>query len=266
MKTTFYFLFELVLLFNCTLSFAQDVVNQKYISPVIGDSLDKDERAFYKLFPNIKDFVGAVFYLEDNNSLSAKVYYQESNQLKFNTYENYMAGLQNFNHYTEQIDKLSASTRGGKEITIYLARDKVITGELISVSENSILIFPIQRDINLIDDSNLISVLNKSEIFKIEILNNRGFLGNCLISSYTGGAITSLLAYGLASLATKNKSEANYTPQLIALIGWVIGTVVTYFIISSDHEIEIDQEYDLGDLNEYARFKSFEPMYIKQIK
>ena len=96
--------------------------------------------------------------------------------------------------------------------------------------------------------------------------NDRNFFGNCLLSSYTGGAIVSFLAFGVASLATKNKSESNYTPELIGLIGWVIGTVVTYFIISGDKEIEIDWDYDLGDLKEYARFKSFEPMYLKQIK
>jgi hypothetical protein len=264
MKTTFYFVFVSILLFDCALSLAQEDQKQKYISSVIGDSLDKEERDFYKLLPNVKDFAGAVFYLEDNNSLSAKVYFQDDHQLKFNMYENYMAGLQNFNHYTEQIDKVSATTPAGKKITFYLINDKVLTGELISIRENSLLIFPTQGGINLIDDSDLITVLNKSDILKIELPSS--FFGNCLFSMYTGGLIVSLLSGGIASIATQNKSESNYGPALIAFIGWVIGTVVTYFIISGDKEIEIDWDYDLGDLKEYARFKIFEPMYLKQIK
>jgi hypothetical protein len=76
----------------------------------------------------------------------------------------------------------------------------------------------------------------------------------------------SFLAFDVASLAAKNKSESNFAPKLIGLIGWVIGTVVTYYIISGDKEIEIDWDYDLGDLKEYARFKNFEPMYVRQIE
>jgi hypothetical protein len=262
MKTTFYLLIAFQLLFHRVTCLAQEDARQKYISPVIGDSLDERERDFYKLFPNLKDFVGAVFYLEDNNSLSAKVYFQDDHQLKFNMYENYMAGLQNFNHYAEQIDKVSATTPAGKEITFYLINDKVLIGELISIRENSLLIFPTQGGINLIDDSDLIIVLNKSDILKIELPSS--FFGNCLLSSYTGGLIVGSLSGVIASIATQNKSESNYGPALIASIGWVIGTVVTYFIISDDNEIEIDWDYDLGDLKEYARFKNFEPMYLKQ--
>jgi hypothetical protein len=264
MKTTFYFLFVFVLLFNCILSFAQEDEKQKYISPVIEDSLDKDERDFYKLFPNVKDFVGSVFYIEQDSRISAKVYFQEDGQLKNNTYENYMAGLQNFNRYLEQIDKISASTPGGKEVTVYLKNENVLSGELITVRQNSILIFPVKSDINLIDDSDLITVLNKSEILKIEKPNDRNFFDNCLISSYTGGAIGGLLTGGVALIVTKNKSETNYAGALISLIGWVVGTVITYIIISGDNEYEINRDYDWSDIREYARFKSFEPFYLKQ--
>lgn len=266
MKSTYYFLFELILLFNCTLSFAQEGEKQKYISPVIGDSLDESERDFYKLFPNVKNFIGAVFYLEDNISLSAKVYHQEGNQLKFNTYKNYMAGLQNFNRYTEQIDKVSASTPGGKEITIFLANDKVITGELISASQNSILIFPLQDGINLIDDIDLITLISKDSIYKLILPNQRSDFDNCLVSSYTGGAILGVLTGTIASIASNNESGQNATPALIALIGWAIGTVITYFIISEDIELSMSGEYDFSELNENARFKNFVPFYLKNMK
>lgn len=262
----YFLLFSVFLFMSITFLFAQE--NQKVICniPAIGDTLDKEERDFYSLLPNVKDFEWAVFYLEQNDDVTVKVCYLVNGKIEYKLYRNYMAGLQNINHYLEEVDKLSASTPGGEEITVYEKDNTVIKGELISVSQNSILIFPIQDGVSLIDDNDLISVISNESIHKIIIPNPRNVFGNCLVSSYTGGAILGLLTGAVASIATKNESEQNYTPALVALIGWAIGTFITYFIISDDTEYEMVGEYDFSEFKKNARFKNFVPLYLKNIK
>ena len=129
------------------------------------------------------------------------------------------------------------------------------------------MIFSETGGLSLIEDSDLITVLNKSDILNIEIPNDRSFFDNCLFSSYTGGALVGLLAGIIATLVSKNKSDQNVAPALIAMIGWAIGTVIAYFMFSSEADYyEIDGDFDLGNLKEYARFKNFEPMYLRQIE
>jgi hypothetical protein len=260
-----YFLPFFILLFMpIPLSFTQEREKTFFI-PAIGDTLDLVERDFYNLFPNVKDFQWAVFYLKQNDIVTAKVCCVVAGKVEFRIYENYLVGLGNLLRYLEEVDKVSASTPSGHEIIAYKTDRTEIKGELINISENSILMFPNQDGISLIDDNNLITIINKSDLLKIEIPNDRYF-DNCLISTYTGGAIVGLLTGGIAVIVTKNKSESNVAPGLIASIGCLVGTVITYIIISGDYEYKIDRDYDLSDIKEYARFKSFEPMYLKKIK
>lgn len=263
MKT--YFLF-LILFTYVSLLFAQETEKTISIIPALGDTINKAERDFYKLFPNVEDFKYAVFDVGENQTITANVCSQVNGKLEYHIYKNYMAGLQNINRYLEQVDKVSASTSSGQEIIVYKTDSTEIKGELICIRQYSILIFPMQDGISLIDDNDLITVISKESIHKIMISNPRNIFGNCLVSSYTGGAILGLLTGAIASIASKNKSEQNFAPALVALIGWAIGTVITYFIISDDTEYNMVGEYDFSELNENARFINFVPLYLKNIK
>lgn len=261
MNKYIYLLITLIMLFKCINSLAQESEKTTLNIHAIGDTLDKEERDFYKLFSNVKDFQCAFFYFGEGNGLVAKVCYLILGKVECRTYSNYMAGIQNLNRYIENKDELSASTPGGKEITIYKADSTIVTGELISVRRNSILIFPAQGGINLIDDSDLISVLNKSDIVKVEIPNDRNFLDNCAFSYLTGFLFGALLG-GLIALPIDEDYYIVTVP-----IGALIGGLVTYFIFSNDYdEHELTLDFNLIEQRAYSRFKSFEPMYLRNIK
>ena len=99
MKNTFYFLFTIMLLFLSVTSLAQEGEEIIYNIPALGDTLNKEERDFYRLFPNVKDFEYAVFNMGENEAIDATVYSLVKGKLEHHTYKNYMSGLQNINHY-----------------------------------------------------------------------------------------------------------------------------------------------------------------------
>lgn len=262
MKNTFYFSLVFILSFKCIPSFAQESEKVMYNFPAIGDTLDKDERDFYILFPNVKDFEYAVFYIRENEAIDATVYSLVKGKLEHHTYENYFGRLQNLNHYLEQVDRVSASTPGGQEIIVYKTDGSEIKGELISVKQNIIILFPTNGGINLIDDSDLITRLKVHDITKIEIANNRNVLSNCLLSYVTGSLGGGLLGAGITAIFT---DEEWYWVGMA--IGAIVGWIVTYIIFSSDYyNYEVDNGFDLITIKEYARFKNFEPKYIRQIE
>ena len=74
----------IVLLFiaSTEIIYSQDGPLQIVVSPLIGDTLSLEERNYYKLFPKVEGFQWAVFYLNPDSSLSAKVTYMEDDVYK----------------------------------------------------------------------------------------------------------------------------------------------------------------------------------------
>jgi hypothetical protein len=83
MKNTFYFLIGFIVLFNCIPALAQETEKTISLIPAIGDTLDKIERDYYKLFPNVIDFEFAVFYIAENKSVDANVCSKVNDKLEF---------------------------------------------------------------------------------------------------------------------------------------------------------------------------------------
>ena len=82
MKTTFYFLVCFIVISISTSSLAQENEKPFIVSPLIGDTLSLGERDYYNLLPTINDFQWAVFYLNPDSTLNAKVTFQEESTLK----------------------------------------------------------------------------------------------------------------------------------------------------------------------------------------
>jgi hypothetical protein len=62
-------------------SSAQNSLQPIVISPVIGDTLDKSERAYNKLFETISGFQSAVYFLSKDSTLYAKVFSRSNSKL-----------------------------------------------------------------------------------------------------------------------------------------------------------------------------------------
>ena len=72
----------------------------------LGDTLDKQEREFYKLFPNVDDFEWAIFYRGEKNTITAKVCYLVLGKVKYRDYENYLGSLGNINRYLDEVNNV----------------------------------------------------------------------------------------------------------------------------------------------------------------
>ena len=89
MKNTFYLFFALLVLLNCFRSFAQGNDKPFVVSPLIGDTLSPEERDHYRLLPAIDNFQYAVFYLNQDSTLDAKVTYLKTSVYRDTLIKNY---------------------------------------------------------------------------------------------------------------------------------------------------------------------------------
>ena len=152
------------------------------VNNLIGDTLSKEERDYYKLFPQIEGFQSAVFYLNSDSILSAKVYYRKDGLLTDTLVQNYRT-LQNLNYHIYARDALekglpigefinqASGNEKGAEVSAYMNDGRETSGELLSVRANSILLFNSDCDKRLLKQE-CINQINANEINKLVIEGN----------------------------------------------------------------------------------------------
>ncbi len=99
MKMILSILIVLLIQHNCT---PQKLNNPIIVSPLIGEKLDRVENEyFYKLFPGFEGFEEAVFFMNPDSLLIAKVTYEKNNLLKDTTF-NYYYDLNTVQKYLDK--------------------------------------------------------------------------------------------------------------------------------------------------------------------
>lgn len=109
------------------------------ISPLIGDNLDRVEEDYFRLFPSIKDFVGAKFYSDDLISLDALITFSKNGISSDTLLKNYSS----LNSVKSQINNVVFANIKNEEHTnviLDVSGDVRYEGILFSVNENDITI------------------------------------------------------------------------------------------------------------------------------
>jgi len=263
MKTTFYFLLAIILLFNSFPSLAQETEKPYVVSPLIGDTLSLEERDYYNLLPIINGFQFAIFYLNVDSLLDVRVSYKTRNGIRDTLISKYKS-LENL-----RLQLLKTDIAKSRQVTAYFENNFSISGGFLSINQDSVLIYSEEcEEGNL--SSNCFTKINNTEIKKFVIPGESNVGESVVWCTLIGLAAGS--AIGLViNESTNGWEEFNATSALAGgLIGSCVGllTGLVYGSITSEPDIVIQQlsEDDIKGLSQYAIFPSGEPDELKKIK
>ena len=246
------------------------------VNNLIGDTLSKEERDYYKLFPQIEGFQSAVFYLNSDSILSAKVYYRKDGLLTDTLVQNYRT-LQNLNYHIYARDALekglpigefinqASGNEKGAEVSAYMNDGRETSGELLSVRANSILLFNSDCDKRLLKQE-CINQINANEINKLVIEGNSNLgwgIGLGLLAAVVAGA-TVFQSYNDGSFLWGRDA---ILPTILSTVGCItLGVTIGIFTSTPDEEIKIYSEEDIRGLSYYSRYPNKEPDELQKVK
>ncbi len=155
----------------------------------------------------------------------------------------------------------------GADIQAFTFNGKQFRGELLSVRENSLMIFNSSACGSNYKQLNCVGQIKKDDIQKVIIEG----------SSYVLAGIGAGGILGLISLAVTMESNTGgfsniprfkYSEGVTvgAVLGCIIvGGIVGWLASTPDEIIEPFSEYDISGLSVYAKYPDSEPEYLKQI-
>jgi hypothetical protein len=270
MKTTFYFLFVFVVVFNSFPSIAQETQKPYVVSPLIGDTLLLEERDHYHLFPSIKNFQWAVFYLNPDSTLNAKVVYLKNlypQDTIINIYRNLKSLIIHLNA-TENpvsVNPIENKDYSGNEVNVVYNNGSEVSGNLLSASSSSLIIYSLgcdQDEINV----NCAALVKPGDLEKLTVKSDFN-LGSIFYPIVTG--LAAMMIY--KSIRTnqeeslENMGDNFFTAFAVGLGGALVGVGLSYAIpikTSSEKVYPLPlNEDEIEGLSKIARYKDFEPYY-----
>jgi hypothetical protein len=270
MKTTFYFLSIFVVLIINIPVYAQESEKLFIVSPLIGDTLSLEERDYYKLLPTINDFQWAVFYLNPDSTLNAKVVYLNNLNSQDTLIENYRSLKSLILHLNaaenpEVVNPVQNENYSGNEVTILYKDGNQYSGNLLSASSNSLIIYSLNCDEDEID-INCATLIKPDELEKLTVKSDFN-LGRWLYPIVTG--LTTMIIYN-NSISPEDKNLDNMFENMLtgfavgcagALVGLGLSYLVPLIITSEEvYTIPINED-DIVGLSKISRYKDFEPYY-----
>jgi len=272
---TYILLFSAIFLLSIQFSLAQESEKVFIVSPLIGDTLSLEERDYYNLLPTIDDFQWAVFYLNPDSTLDAKVTYDKNSSLQDTIINNYRSLKSLILHLNaaenpESINPVKNEDYTGNEVNISYNNGVEVIGNLLSASSSSLIIYSMNCNEDEID-INCATLIRPTDLEKLTVKSDFN-LGRILYPVVTG--LSAMLVYKM-SLGSENNTLNNigenvFTGFAIGCAGALVGLGLSYLfpiITSSDKEYsEPINEDDIKGLSAIARYKDFEPYYIQHSK
>jgi len=274
MKNTFYLIFVSLLIIIVTKLAAQNESEFIIANPSIGDTLLLSERNYYTLFPTIIDFHFAVFYLNSDSTLNAEVHYYNNGIPRDTLIHNYRS-LKNLNYHINARNAVenklpvtgnkSFEQTEGDIINVFKANDSEVSGELLYVRKNSILLLK-QECNNNVFNPDCVDNINRAEIDKVLIK------GNSNLGWGIGLGILAAVIAGVAIFRTYDDGSMFWGYDALgAIVCSSIGCIslgVAIGIITStpDEIINPTDQYEYQILNKYSRYKFNEPDDLKSIE
>ena len=275
MKTTFYFLLVFVVVFNSLTSLAQESEKPFIVSPLIGDTLSLEERDYYNLLPTINDFQWAVFYLNPDSTLYAKVTYHKNSSPKDTIINNYRSLKSLLIHLNaaenpETINPIQKEDYAGNEVTVLYKDGNQYSGNLLSASSSSLIIYSMNCNEDEID-INCATLIRPTGLEKLTVRSDFN-LGKLLYPLVAG--LAAVIIYN-STLTPEEKNLDNMGKNMltgfaVGVGGMVLGFALSYAVplkISSEEEYSTPfNEDDIEGLSKISRYKDFEPYYIQRKK
>jgi hypothetical protein len=249
MKKNLFFSLNIVFILISTQGLSQNLNEPINVSPLIGDRLDPVEKRFFNLPPPLKGFNEAVFSLESDSSLTAKITYRMNETIKDTIIHNYLS-LSSLQHYLVQqtIDQIRYNEQSHMEFLCY--NGTRISASLYRLNENSLSVIKpnIKYALNSGSLNDYMLDLETNEVQKIIIQKGVKVwpyaLGGSLLGSIAGGIIGGSLvdnqSDNIAEAVFSKPLEKGAAVAIGVLVGAAFGLMVGIVIgnsISTDIEI-----------------------------
>ena len=249
-----------LLIQNC--SSPQNLSSAITVSPLIGEKLDRIENEyFYKLFPGFEGFEEAIFYINPDSSLVAKVTYEKDNLLKDSTF-NYYYDLSTVQKYliNKVISDLSIDSSNIEKVRLVLNDDSEEITSLYSITENAVNTLSIPN--------RKVTSYNNNQIRKIVIKS-----GTSVWPYRIAGTLLGIVGGVIIAKSMVNPPKAgtideyigtNLENELAPIGGIIIGSVIGYFlgeIIGSS--IKVDEEFIINEHDSFCNLKSHTILFTK---
>lgn len=254
--------------------YSQDQTFPVVVNPLIGDTLNPEERNYYNLFPTIDGFQWGVFYMNPDSSLSAKIAYTKDGHIR-DTLFALSNTLDKIKQYIFDIE--SAKTVVNEdvaEVSAQLLDGGIISGNLLSVRQASILIYNSNRQTNDNEpDYNLIHNVKQRDIEQLTIMGQSHVLmgmGIGLLAGIGLGTLVGYAAYGGDSGQTfadiGRAREAAVTGLAVGLGIFALGTIIGIATSTPDKVITQFSDYDITGLSSYSKYPVKEPYELRKIE
>ncbi|MGB2958910.1 MAG: hypothetical protein WBG01_07345 [Bacteroidota bacterium] len=255
------------------------------VSPLIGDTLDATERRTYDLFPDHPDFRWAVFFRERDYTVSALVGSERDGvghetmvELRYT-----ILGLRQKieqDHARIERDNVrivaESMERRGEELVVYTRGGEKVSGELLSVREDALLIgsedhIPGSR---FFDGIGHVRKIQSGEVEGVVIEGRSYKVGGAVVGAVAGAVIGGVIArnsdgggsrtVNLLGLPLTLRSSSVGKVSGGAVLGAGIGGLLGHTIgaATSTADVVIAPEH-IRSLRSMARFSRLEPDQIR---
>lgn len=285
MKTNKYLFTIIIFTFYCLNILPQIYDKPFVVNSIIGDTLNIFERDNYLLFPKIKDFNWAVFYLKPDSMLDAQVNFSSNGLIKDTLIENYKK-LKSLAYHIWAKDALDHGTfentynennydvgsGKGIEIKIIKKTGEEKFGELLSVRKNSLILYnPGCNDNIIINDC--VWKENKSDIDKL-VIEGKSNLGLGIGLGLAASVVSSIIIYKsyydrseTAFLRGIDAFESSIGTIIITIAGLTaLGAIIGSETSTPDKEINIIDDENIYGLSQYSRYPEQEPPQLQAME
>jgi len=253
MKKLIYTLISLTILTSLVFPQQKDSLIQLY--PGLGDTLDQFDRDYFEIFQNIEGFEYAVFYIRDNKHLVSNVTYSKEGLSRDTVFIQRLAALLSSRKRIEQIEKENErkfesplefiiATKNGNKYECNL--EMFNKNELFFNMEEYFLLGSLGSSL-----PELKYKLQISEVAQLTIIGESNAL-----SSMGWGALIGLGLGAIPVFSGGNNSIGGGGIILIAapILGGLIGLIAGLVSSSDDEVIQIESQYDILKLKDYAKY------------
>ena len=247
-----------------TIIFSQGVDSLIQIYPGIGDTLNFFNRTYIGLFPEVKNFNYAVFYIRNNDSLVTKIYsLTEDSTMELVRIQN-KSSLDSIRSIIYAIDFINKQLRLNTNDIYLITKDgNWIEGQLEMFDSKYIYVFA--NNVTADHIGNMRYRIPVSEINQLTIEGISNTLMGMCIGSAAGGVIGAITYAAIRkndndnSLKSctsnfNNAAEAGAACVGIALGGFLIGTLIGSSQSTDDRDIIFDTEMDVLKLSSYSYY------------
>jgi len=253
------------------------------ISPFIGEKLDRVERDYFYLFPTLEGFQQAEFYLNPDSTLTVEIVYEVdgvSRDTVLNNYKSPQRIKNQIDQYLTYIINDIESNFRGQYTDVLLCDSSKVSGELLLVRQNSILINCNSRKSH--DEKERVSLnldhISENNIKNISFKSNTNL--SLIIFPVLGAGIGAIIG---SNLGTPDPEDTFWEKFFDISIDneKVLGTIGGFFIgaaagILLGFLIPIEAEFeniyeapfnetDIEGLRDRSKYKDEEPYFLTKI-